>query len=1094
MLAKISLSRPKKVIQYFSLVDFVSKGNDPFSETKESRMHFPSTLHEAAFNGDTPFFLNLDLSQVEIIRDPKGFTPLHYAAIMGHGDVVKLLRPHNLFKDPDGRIAFLLAARYGHASLIDMLININSNLIFTKNDNKDSALHLACIYGHIQIIQILLSQPYKEAIKKLILSVNKQGHNCLHLAFGRTPPFILRTLLSYVAKNRVEYRNKHRDIVWIQIQKMRLTVLDLAPSELDDKLFKAIYYSIAYQLHLQEIDLSFSQLTHASTRTLISLSRQSSLKKLNLSGNRLGSRTLVSSAVMQLAQALEDNHHLESLSLMACGLDDHDAYALGEMLQKNRILRELNIKKNPAITQNGWAVLSQFRQVMHDFKNKLQVIDLSNSRLTSSSGDLLVSFIERNPYLIELNLRTNPLGNRTLLPSAIQILAHALERNNHLERLILVACNLDDKDVYALGTMLRNNKTLRHLDLRKNPKISGASLRALLPILERVPHGLQVLYVDEQSDLTLVPALNDALVPILEEVIPQENIFIKPILELGQYLAKNFDVEEIDDETKEHLISLMHTNQPLKEQDALNLLFASIVELEEEYSELNSPLKSEEALLKAKAALEWLAQYETYAQLRNFNLLPETVDIPIQYKVNREQIFAATLQRKLSMYWVTVNCLETQLLEISHNEVAKTLKNLHLIGGLLALIPGVAASHHLTHGILGVLEKIHESLKELVESLHFVEFMAELPGIHSLFHHLAEKLTSLKSISQEQMLKNILHTFQDFDDCNEECLRIAKAFCHRYDLFDKFDSLEDITKLAEYTANMILDFWKIGFGPRAHHLEDYHTKTQEILDWLFFGSVLYYKDQKSPTLIFQGKDISVTDFYLMLGLEFSIQNDRKENRVLQCDLSIRDPEHDITVKTNSIILGCRKGSKQEALALKDYLKLLQEVRVAGDRPSSTVRFLLRNPEEKINIDSIEAFEFTYMTKSQRLIYLEEKVGRQEQLINQQKGSIDYLNKRNDMITNEKKALEETVKDQGITIDKQADEISDIKKLVSVLGKRIKSLERSSQAAGPTDSTQNNPMPNSALINQHGLHRAPRNSQNNNLTLEQEEHDQLKLRN
>lgn len=112
----------------------------------------------------------LDRGLDETHRDNGGWTPLHYAAYEGHEEVCEILVEAGTKVtevDNDGRIPLILASQEGYAKLVEKLANYNRSSIDHKAHDGRTALRVAALEGHKDVVQVLLSQGadvnYKDA-------------------------------------------------------------------------------------------------------------------------------------------------------------------------------------------------------------------------------------------------------------------------------------------------------------------------------------------------------------------------------------------------------------------------------------------------------------------------------------------------------------------------------------------------------------------------------------------------------------------------------------------------------------------------------------------------------------------------------------------------------------------------------------------------------------------------------------------------------------------------------------------------------------------------------------------------------------------
>jgi len=92
-------------------------------------------------------------------RDKYNNTALHLAATKGHTNTVKLLlefRASADMRNDDDRTTLHMASLNGHHSIIPDLIRRDRSVINVGDEESNSALHLACIGGNTQCIQVLI--------------------------------------------------------------------------------------------------------------------------------------------------------------------------------------------------------------------------------------------------------------------------------------------------------------------------------------------------------------------------------------------------------------------------------------------------------------------------------------------------------------------------------------------------------------------------------------------------------------------------------------------------------------------------------------------------------------------------------------------------------------------------------------------------------------------------------------------------------------------------------------------------------------------------------------------------------------------------
>ncbi|KAJ7541014.1 hypothetical protein O6H91_10G041300 [Diphasiastrum complanatum] len=139
-------------------------------------------------------------------------SPLHFAAMKGHSEIVLLLLEHGVEIDNRnycGQTALMQSCRYGHWEVVQTLILFKANVHKTDYLNNRTALHFAAVNGHARCIRLLAadyvpSVPYfwdmnlwpaddnedtslspkvdRSSLSKLINKAADRGLTALHMA------------------------------------------------------------------------------------------------------------------------------------------------------------------------------------------------------------------------------------------------------------------------------------------------------------------------------------------------------------------------------------------------------------------------------------------------------------------------------------------------------------------------------------------------------------------------------------------------------------------------------------------------------------------------------------------------------------------------------------------------------------------------------------------------------------------------------------------------------------------------------------------------------------------------------------------------
>ncbi|XP_072891516.1 NACHT, LRR and PYD domains-containing protein 3-like [Hemitrygon akajei] len=168
---------------------------------------------------------------------------------------------------------------------------------------------------------------------------------------------------------------------------------------------------------IQKLGLINVGLTDSGEEDLVSaLSTNPSLTELNLSGNKLGD-----SGVKLVSAALRNPEcKIQKLWLDNVGLTDSGAEDLASALSTNPSLTDLNLSGNK-LGDSGVKLVSA---ALRNPECKIQKLWLENVGLTDSGAEDLVSALNTNPSLTDLNLRLNSLTDRSVPGLRRLILTH----------------------------------------------------------------------------------------------------------------------------------------------------------------------------------------------------------------------------------------------------------------------------------------------------------------------------------------------------------------------------------------------------------------------------------------------------------------------------------------------------------------------------------------------------------------------------------------------------------------------------------------------------------------------------------------------
>ncbi|XP_064422711.1 NACHT, LRR and PYD domains-containing protein 3-like [Latimeria chalumnae] len=205
---------------------------------------------------------------------------------------------------------------------------------------------------------------------------------------------------------------------------------------------------ILYRTSFHLFSLNSCILTSGCCEDLCSFLKQNqSLRELDLTSNQLKD-----SGMSEICKA--DNNQLQKLSSNNCYLTSTCCRDLSSFLIRNQSLTELNLSENP-IQDSGMSLIC-------DINNKeIQKLSLNSCSFTSGCCEVLSSFMRRNRSLRDLDVSFNQIQD-----SGMSLICKA--DNDQIQNLSLNSCSLTSGCCEALCSFLKQNQSLRELDLTSN--------------------------------------------------------------------------------------------------------------------------------------------------------------------------------------------------------------------------------------------------------------------------------------------------------------------------------------------------------------------------------------------------------------------------------------------------------------------------------------------------------------------------------------------------------------------------------------------------------------------------------------------------
>ncbi|XP_073466581.1 ribonuclease inhibitor-like [Aquarana catesbeiana] len=395
--------------------------------------------------------------------------------------------------------AVAMGARYAPS-----VANLYMNILMSNHLTDRSCPHLASVIRNNRTLKTLdlsgnnlegrqfsylLKALTTSQIEILLLMSNHLADNsCPHLASGIRNNQTLRTLdLSRNNLGGPHFRDQMEALTTSPIERLHLmsnqttdsssphlasgirnnrTLRPLDPSRnnLERHYFRDLMKALTTS-RIEILQLSHNHLTDNSCPHLASgIRNNQTLRTLHLDGNNLEGPHF-----RDLMEALTTSQ-IEELQLSHNHLIDSSCPHLASGIRNNQTLRRLNLNEN---NLEG----PHFRDLMEALTtSQIEELLLSHNHLIDSSCPHLASGIRNNQTLRRLNLNENNLEG-----PHFRDLMEALT-TSRIEELLLSHNHLTDSSCSHLASGIRNNQTLRTLNLNEN-KLEGRHFRDLMEAL-----------------------------------------------------------------------------------------------------------------------------------------------------------------------------------------------------------------------------------------------------------------------------------------------------------------------------------------------------------------------------------------------------------------------------------------------------------------------------------------------------------------------------------------------------------------------------------------------------------------------------------
>ena len=283
----------------------------------------------------------------------------------------------------------------------------------------------------------------------------------------------------YIEKLWLYKVNLHSSIFILNLLKTitTLKVLHINNIQINQEAGQALASIILHNTGLEELHFSNSNLGEGMLEVAKSLQHITGLQSLNLYNNNISE-----SFSGELALAIKVNEHLEQLRLYNNNLKS-SAIVILKSLNTISTLKVLNIS-DIQITKEASEGLAT--AILHN--KGLEELYLSNSNL--GEGALQVV----NALQQITSLKVLDLGNCNLPKEICEELAHVIDCNKYLEKLLLPNNNLCSSTVLILQALSRNS-TLRFINLQGNQLTAEAGKHLASIVLHNL--RLKTLYFNE---------------------------------------------------------------------------------------------------------------------------------------------------------------------------------------------------------------------------------------------------------------------------------------------------------------------------------------------------------------------------------------------------------------------------------------------------------------------------------------------------------------------------------------------------------------------------------------------------------------------
>ncbi|XP_065888158.1 protein NLRC3-like isoform X3 [Dysidea avara] len=241
-----------------------------------------------------------------------------------------------------------------------------------------------------------------------------------------------------------------------------LRVLNVSSNPIRDDGISVMMDGLQYNKTLTELHVPDCGFSAKGASCVGRFLKNCNLQVLNIEGN-----SIRDDGISVMMDGLQYNKTLTELDVSECGLSAKGASCVGRFL-KNCNLQVLNIGGN-SIGDDGISVMMDGLQ----YNKTLTELHVYNCGISAKGASCVGRFL-KNCNLQVLNIGRNSIGD-----DGISVMMDGLQYNKTLTELHVHNCGISAKGASCIGEFLKENCTLKYLNLRSNP-VGDADISQLM--------------------------------------------------------------------------------------------------------------------------------------------------------------------------------------------------------------------------------------------------------------------------------------------------------------------------------------------------------------------------------------------------------------------------------------------------------------------------------------------------------------------------------------------------------------------------------------------------------------------------------------